>query len=332
MKRKPIIVFSILVVFIVLVLLISLQSGTFQMTPAEAFKTIIGQGSDQQELVLFEFRLPRMVLAILIGAGLAVSGAILQSISRNDLADPGILGINAGAGFAVVLFIYLFQGSYQNLGGSVYILPMFAFLGALTAAALIYSLAYKKGITPVRLVLVGIGINAGFSALLIIMQLRMSPNDFMQATVWLSGNIWGANWSSVLAILPWIAILIPLVIRQANTLNVMRIGDESAVGVGISLERSRLLLLFLAVALAGASVAAGGAIAFLGLVAPHIARRIVGPRHQLMIPTAALIGSLILLFADYIARNMLAPSEIPVGIVVAIIGAPYFLYLLIKTP
>ncbi|GAK11068.1 iron ABC transporter permease [Geomicrobium sp. JCM 19039] len=331
MQKRRTMIISVLLIFIVSTFLVSMTLGTFTMSPAEVFQTFFGLGSSQQELVLFQFRLPRMVLAILVGAGLAVSGAILQALSRNDLADPGILGINAGAGLAIVLFIYFFQGSYADLGWSIYLLPMFAFLGALVAAFLIYTIAWKQGVTPVRLVLVGIGINAGFMALLIVFQLRMNPNDFMQATIWLTGNIWGSSWTYVLAIFPWLFVLMLLVLRDANTLNVMRLGDASSVSLGVRVEQVRRRLLVFAVGLAGASVAAGGAISFIGLVAPHIARRLVGPRHGVMIPVAALVGAFFLLFSDMIARNVLSPSEIPVGIIVAMIGAPYFLYLLMKT-
>ncbi|QQK75562.1 iron ABC transporter permease [Salicibibacter cibarius] len=325
-------IYVAIVMSIFAVFLLSLQMGTMTIAPLDVWRTFMGDGTDQHALVLFGFRLPRMVIALLVGAGLAVSGAILQSLSRNELADPGILGINAGAGLAVVIFIYFFQGSYTSLGETVFALPFFAFVGALTAAFLIYTLAWKKGVTPIRLVLVGIGLNAGFTAILIVFQLRMNPNDFMQATVWLNGDIWGTSWASTLAVLPWILLLIPLVMAQARTLNVMRLGDPSAISLGIKVERTRRRLLVWAVMLAGASVSVGGAISFLGLVAPHIARRLVGPRHQVMIPTAAMMGALILLFADMVGRNLLSPSEIPVGIVVAVIGAPYFLYLLMKTP
>ncbi|QQK80017.1 iron ABC transporter permease [Salicibibacter cibi] len=330
--KRTIWIYVAIVGLIICVFLLSLQMGTMTIAPLDVWRTMMGEGTDQHALVLFEFRLPRMVTALLVGAGLAISGAILQSLSRNELADPGILGINAGAGLAVVLFIYFFQGSSTSLGETVFALPIFAFVGALTAAFLIYTLAWKKGVTPIRLVLVGIGLNAGFTAILIVFQLRMNPDDFMQATVWLNGDIWGTSWTSTLAVLPWMLLLIPLVMAQARNLNVMRLGDPSAVSLGIKVERTRRRLLVWAVMLAGASVSVGGAISFLGLVAPHIARRLVGPRHQVMIPTAAMMGALILLFADMVGRNLLSPSEIPVGIVVAVIGAPYFLYLLMKTP
>lgn len=330
-SKRPLVVALILITAILSVFFISLNLGTYQITPLEVVRTLAGGGTDNERLVLFQFRLPRMVIALLIGAGLAVSGAILQGISRNGLADPGILGINAGAGLAVVLFIFFFQGNISTLSQfSIFIMPFFALAGALLAAFLIYVLAWKEGVTPTRLILVGIGINAAFGAVLILFQLRMNPNDFMQATIWLSGSIWGANWKFVLAVLPWIFILVPFAIWRAKYLNVLGLGETMAVGLGVDVEKERRLLLVISVALAGASVSIGGGIAFLGLVAPHIARKLVGPRHQVLIPTAALTGALLLLFADALGRNLLAPSEIPVGIVVAALGAPYFIYLLMK--
>ncbi|AIC93638.1 FecCD family ABC transporter permease [Shouchella lehensis] len=331
--KKPAFKVVTLILLIFLTFIASLQTGAIQIQPVDVLRTLVGLGSERDALILFEFRLPRMVIALLVGAALAVSGAILQSISQNELADPGILGINTGAGLAVVIFIYFFQGSLSGVSQlTIFIMPLFAFIGAAFAAFLIYVFAWKKGITPVRLILVGIAVNAAFSALLIVIQLRMAPNDFMQATIWLTGSIWGSTWSYVLTILPWLLILIPLAVYKARTLNVMQVGTESAISLGVSMEKERRLLLILAVALAAISVAVAGGIAFLGLVAPHIARKLVGPQHQIMIPTATLVGAFILLAADMIGRNVLAPSEIPVGIVIAIIGAPYFLYLLMRTP
>jgi iron complex transport system permease protein len=244
---------------------------------------------------------------------------------------PGILGINAGAGFGVVLFIYFFQGSASVSGTlSTFVLPLTALAGGTCAAFLIYVLAWKRGVTPVRLILVGIGVNAAFGAALIIFQLRLNPQDFMQATIWLSGSIWGANWDFVLATLPWILILIPVTMYKARFLNVLTLGDQMSTGLGVPVDKERRTLLLLAVALAGSCVAVGGGIAFLGLVAPHLARRLVGPRHQIMLPTTALMGSLLLLVADTLGRTVLSPSEIPVGLVVSALGGPYFIYLLIK--
>lgn len=329
--RKIMSVSMILLLAIIAVFLVSLNMGTMKIPLAEVVKAFNGTGSEQNYTVLMHFRLPRMVIAILIGAGIAVSGAILQSVSRNALADPGILGINSGAGLAVVLYIFYFQGSSFSSGiWSVYIMPFAALVGAFLAAFLIYSLAWKQGVTPIRLVLVGIGINAAFGALIIVFQLMMDPNNFMQATIWLSGSIWGASWEYVVAILPWILFLVPWAVYKSQNLNVLNLGDHTAAGLGVTVERERRTLLFISVALAGACVAVGGGIAFLGLVAPHLARKLVGPRHQGMLPVSALLGSLVLLVADMIGKNLMAPSEIPVGLVVSCLGAPYFIYLLIK--
>lgn len=334
--KRPAIVMTTVVMGIILVFLVSLNTGVIRIGPIDVVKTLVGQGTDKQGIVLFDFRMPRMVIAILIGAGLAVSGAILQGVSRNGLADPGILGINAGAGLAIVLFIYFFQGSAAGSFDvpemlTILVMPFSAFLGAALAAVLIYLLAWKNGITPIRLILVGIGVGAGFGAALIIFQLKMNPRDFMAATVWLSGSIWGTNWKFVISVLPWILILIPYAIYKSRYLNVLNLGDRLATGLGTKVEAERRKLLVVAVGLAGASVAVGGGIGFLGLVAPHLARRLVGPKHEVLLPTAALMGALLLLVADLIGRNILAPSEVPVGIVVSILGAPYFIYLLMKT-
>jgi iron complex transport system permease protein len=331
-KRKSLIAVLCMITFLIItVFFISLNVGVIRISPMETIQTLFGFGTEENKLVLFEFRLPRMILAICIGAGLAVSGAILQSITRNELAEPGIVGINAGASLAVVMFIFLTGGTMETLSEfSIFVLPFIAFIGAIMAAFLIYIFAWKNGVTPMRLILVGIAINAIFSALLIVIQLGMENRDFMKALVWISGSIWTANWKYVVAILPWILILIPFTIYKSRYLNILQLGDNLSIGLGLDVEKDRRKFILLSVALAGSSVAVGGGITFLGLVAPHIARKIVGPQHERFILTSALLGSLILLFADMIGRVIIMPSELPVGIVVSCLGAPYFLYLLMK--
>ncbi|RKD24526.1 iron ABC transporter permease [Ammoniphilus oxalaticus] len=331
--RNPFTVMAIILLFIVIVFLISLNTGFIKIPTVDLLKTLVGAGTEQNRLIVLDFRLPRMVIALLIGSALAISGSILQGVSQNGLADPGVLGINAGSGLAVVLFIYLFQGPATAIFGVFYpfIMPVAALVGGMSAAFLIYILAWNKGITSVRLLLVGIGVNAAFGAALMIIQLRMNPNDFMQALVWLSGSIGGTSWPFVWAILPWTILLIPYAIYKARFLNALHLGDEIAIGLGTNVERERRILLLVSVALAGSAVAVGGGIAFLGLVAPHLAKGLVGPKYQMLLPTAALIGALLLLVADAIGRTALAPSEIPVGLVVSTLSAPYFIYLLMKT-
>lgn len=321
---------AILVAAIIVVFIISMNTGFIRLSPLDVLRTLFGQGTDKQELILFEFRLPRIVVSILVGAGLALSGAILQGLSRNALADPGILGINAGAGLAVVLFISFFP---VKQAAPVYIMPMLAMLGAGIAAALIYVLAYKKGvgISPTRLILVGIAVAAGISAVMLVLTIKLNPQNYQFVAVWLAGSIWGTSWKFVGALLPWLLIIVPYVMYKAQSLNVLQLGDQLASGLGSAVERERLGLLVAAVALAGACVAVGGGIGFVGLIGPHLARQLVGPKNQFLLPASMLTGGLLLIVADTIARWILQPSEIPTGIVVAVIGAPYFLFLLAKS-
>lgn len=329
--RRLWIVTLLLLIGLAIVFLLSLNLGFTHMSTWKVIQTLFGSGNTEDSLVLFHFWLPRMVIAMLCGAGIAVAGAILQSITRNDLSDPGILGINSGAGLAVVLYLYFFQGSTTGLAASsVFLLPIAAFAGALSAACLIYFVSWNQGTSPLRLILSGIGLNSAFLAIIIVFQMRMDPSDFTQATIWLSGSIWGSDWSDVLAVLPWTVLLIPLAISQSRKLNILALGDSVATGLGIRTERERIIFLLLSVALAGSSVSVGGGISFLGLIAPHITRRLVGAGHQSVLPISALLGALILLAADTLGRSIWAPSEIPVGLVVSAIGAPYFIYLLIK--
>lgn len=209
-------------------------------------------------------------------------------------------------------------------------MPFSALLGALIAAGLIYVIAWKDGVSPVRLVLVGIDINSAFAALIVIFQLMMDPRDFTQATIWITGSIWSASWDYVFAVLPWICIFVPIALYKSHKLNLLQLGENTAAGLGVPIEKERGILLFISVALAGACVSVGGGISFLGLIAPHLARRIIGPRHQALLPVAALIGAFLLLTADTIGKNLMATTEIPVGLVVSCLGAPYFIYLLIK--
>ncbi|WP_152393619.1 FecCD family ABC transporter permease [Paenibacillus guangzhouensis] len=328
--RHGAIVMSILGILIIGVFIVSMNTGYIRLSPLEVLKTLFGMGTDQQSLILFGFRLPRIVISVLVGVGLAVSGCILQGVSRNALADPGILGINAGSGLMVMIFI----GFYKDTAGApVFMLPVLAFIGASATAALIYVLAYKRheGISPIRLLFNGIAVAAGISAVTIVLTLIIDPVKYQFVATWLAGSIWGSTWKHVLALLPWIVILIPFVIYKAKVMNILNLGDQLATGLGTSVERERMKLIGASVGIAGACVAVSGGIGFVGLIAPHLANRLVGPKHQLLLPTSALTGGLLVIVADTIGRTILQPTEIPTGVVVAVIGAPFFLYLLAKS-
>jgi iron complex transport system permease protein len=331
-KKKTILLISILFVLLLSIFIVSFNIGTFAIGPLDVIKTLFGQGNKKQELVLFTMRLPRIIIALLVASALAISGTVLQGITKNDLADPGILGISSGAALAVVIYIYFMNGKvYSDVSLlTIFTMPIIALLGAGFAAFLIYTLAWKKGINPTRLILMGIGINSAFSAILILFEFRFSSQDFNKIMIWTSGSIWGTSWSYVIATLPFVFIFTALIIYKARYLDVLSLGDELSVGLGVHIEKERRLLLIYTVALAGAATAVAGTISFLGLIAPHIARKLVGPKHKLLIPTSALVSSIILLLADTIAKNVLAPIEMPVGIVVSIIGVPYFIYLIMK--
>ncbi|MFF2480391.1 FecCD family ABC transporter permease [Paenibacillus sp. NPDC058071] len=329
-RRRSFQVITVLIALILTAFVISMNTGAFAMSPKELLQTLFGWGNDKQELVLFQFRLPRIVVSMLIGAGLALSGAIMQGISRNALADPGILGINAGAGLVVMLYVAFFPVA---TGNSVFLLPMLAFGGASLTALLIYLLSYKKneGIMPTRLILTGVAVAAGISAAMIVLTLRINPHKYQMVATWLAGSIGDTNWKHVLALLPWIVILLPYVFFKSHTMNVLSLSDMTAKGLGANVSREQIKLLAAGVGLAASSVAVSGGIGFVGLVAPHLARRLVGPKYQGLLPASALLGALLVLVADTIGRWIMQPSQIPAGIVTAVIGAPYFLYLMAKS-
>lgn len=329
-KQRALVVTVVLLCLSAAVVLYSLNTGTLKLSPVMVVKTLFGFGDFQSETVLFDYRLPRIVVTMLSGIGLGIAGGILQSLSRNPLADPGIIGLNAGAAFGLIVFVTYFHALEGNPS---LLIPLFTFGGGLLAAAVIVLLAYDRheGLVPIRLILVGIAVAAGFSALTLYLSLKLDEDTYTFASRWLVGNVWGRDWIHVLALLPWIVCLVPLTLMQSNTLNALTLGDAVASSVGVRVQRKRLLLLTLAVGLASASVSMTGGIGFIGLVAPHLARRLVGSLHQYFLPVSALLGLLILVSADTIGRSIFAPNAIPAGVVVAFIGAPYFLYLLTKT-
>ncbi|MEK4484499.1 iron ABC transporter permease [Psychrobacillus sp. FSL H8-0484] len=326
-KQRMIVV--ILSFLVLATAIISAGIGYSSLSFDRLLPTLLGHGTFKEEFVLFSVRLPRIVITLLAGMALALSGAILQGITRNDLADPGIIGINSGAGVAISLFFLFFP---IQPGSFVYMLPFVAFIGALLTAFFIYILSYsrKVGLQPERLVLVGIGFSMALSGLMIVIISSAERQKVDFITKWLAGNIWGADWPFVLALLPWLIVLIPFIFYKANKLNLLGLSEPVAVGVGVSIEKERIVLLLAAVALAASAVSVTGGIAFIGLMAPHIAKSLVGPRYQLFLPVAILIGGWLLLFADTIGRNVIEPNGIPAGVMVALIGAPYFMYLLLK--
>ncbi|GIN21472.1 MAG TPA: iron ABC transporter permease [Bacillus bacterium] len=327
--KKQRLILLILLILILSTIIIGLGTGYSPLSYDRIIPTILGQGSFKEDFVLFSIRLPRIIITLLAGMGLALSGSILQGITRNDLADPGIIGINSGAGVAIAIFFLFFP---IKAGSFIYLLPLIAFMGALVTVCFIYIFSYKRnlGVQPMKLVLVGIGFSMALSGAMIVLisSAERAKVDFIAR--WLAGGIWGTDWPFIWAILPWLIILIPFTLYKASRLNLLGLSEPVAIGVGVAVEKERITLLLTAVALAASAVSVTGGITFIGLMAPHIAKALVGPRNQLFIPLAVPIGGWLLLVADTVGRNIGDTDGLPAGIIVALIGAPYFVYLLLK--
>jgi iron complex transport system permease protein len=313
-------------VAILVAMVMNLGLGEYPISPIDIVKTVLGvdTGNPDHAFVIYNLRLPRTLVAFMMGVALAISGTIFQGITRNPLADPGIIGINAGAGLAAVTVIVLFPSA------PIYTLPLSAFIGALLMAGLIYSLAWNNGSSPVLFILMGVGLSAiasAFTSLLITFGEIYSVSD---ALVWLAGSVYGRTWEQVFSFLPWLIVFVPLALTLTRHLNALNLGDDIAKGLGTRVEWQRGLLVIVGVALAGAGVATAGMISFVGLIAPHLGRQLVGTNHEGLIPTSALLGGMLVVVADFLGRTVFAPVEIPCGVVTAAVGAPYFLYLLIR--
>jgi ABC-type Fe3+-siderophore transport system permease subunit len=323
-QKHPAALMGSLGVLAVVLSFYSLSVGATDVSLNNVLHALVGDTADQAAQIVVQFQLPRVLLAWLVGIALAVSGAVMQGVIRNPLAAPDVVGVTKGAGFAGMLLLLAIPGLPV-----VAIVPA-SFIGGLVAAALVYVLAYRRGATPVRIALVGIAVSAGFEAGIRFLLVR-NPLDVSAALIWLTGSLFGRSMGSVLEILPWVVVLVPLIMVWARKLDVLGLGDDLAAGLGEPVERTRRLLLLFAVALAASAVAVSGTIGFVGLIAPHMARRVFGGRHLASIPAAALFGVLLMLFADMLGRGIAPPLEIPAGLVTAVVGGPYFLYLLVKT-
>ncbi|MEK4881708.1 MULTISPECIES: FecCD family ABC transporter permease [Paenibacillus] len=319
-----------LIILLIAGAILSLNMGKVSLNPLEVFQVLLGKGPEEHNLVVYKFRLPRIVLAILVGFGMALAGAVMQALLRNDLADPGMLGISSGSGLMVLLIISTvsIQGAAITL-----LLPSMAFLGGLLAAALIYVLAYRKRrmISSTRLVLTGVAINMGFSALSLFLTLKLDDQKYEFAQRWQAGYLWGDKWSYISLLAPWVLLLFAYILSNFRTLNVLVLGNEISIGLGVAVKKKFLRLAIAAVGIASGCVALGGSIFFIGLISPHVARKLVGHDYKVLLPTSALIGALLLLVADTIARTVSFKSDIPAGIIVTMLSVPYFLYLLMRS-
>ncbi|OMF11802.1 iron ABC transporter permease [Paenibacillus amylolyticus] len=325
LERKSLAVIGICILLFLVTGIVGTSVGSDFISPLDVLRTIFGVNAGEHDFVVLTLRLPRVLLSLLVGAALGMSGALLQGIIRNPLASPDVIGITGGAAVAAVGFVTLLGGAV-----SIKLLPLFAIVGALVTALIIYVLAWKKGVSPIRLVLIGIGVSAITGAGTTFMLILSPFYTAGQAYIWLTGSIYGASWTDVRTILPVIIIVVPLAIWFARSLNAQEFGDDLATGLGVTVQWHRSALLLCSVLLAGIAVAVAGTIGFVGLIAPHIARKLVGRMFGSMLIVSGLVGALLVFVADLLARTAFLPLDVPAGVFTAGVGAPFFLYLLFK--
>lgn len=301
--------------------------GEYPIAPLDVVRTVLGMeaGDGNYSFIVNTLRLPRALAALLVGGALGISGAILQGLTRNALAAPDIVGVNAGAGLAAVTLIVVLPSVPATF------IPPAAFAGAFVVAALLYVLAWKGHSSPIRLILIGVGLGAVATALTTVMIVFGDIYQVSQALIWLTGSVYGRSWEEIWPLLPWLIIFVPLAFLYSRHLNALNLGDEVAKGLGVHVELERGVLLLTSVALAASAVATAGTIGFVGLMAPHIARMLVGPSHGGLLPVSAMTGGAMVVLADLVGRTLFAPIEIPAGIITAAVGAPFFLYLLYRS-
>ena len=320
---------AILAALALVALWCDINAGYRSISLEELGQILSGTASQSLTYTLVDLRLPRVLTSLLVGVGLSLSGCLLQGISRNDMADPGVLGINAGAGLLVAAFIVFVPA---GLFPSAVALPVLAFAGSAAVAFLGWRLSVVRGASsPRRLLLIGVALATGLSSATSLLMLRMSDGDYAFVQNWLAGSIWGASWENVAILAVGLALLVAGALYASRTLNVLGLGEAAATGLGVNVPRARAALTAVAVGASGLACAVGGGLTFVGLVCPHMARRLVGPNFRVLVPATVLVGAVLMLLADIISRTLLAPNEIPVGIVAAVFGAPYVLDLLAKS-
>lgn len=319
-NRRLILLFVMFIALAVSGALISIMLGSVKISLPEILTALAGEGAGTHGQILMNIRLPRTLVAALVGIDLALSGAILQAIMKNPLADPHIIGISSGAGLMGIIVMLLFPEH------SALITPA-AFLGAMGAAMLIYILAWKNGIQPIRIILAGVAVSAflgaGISALMILYSDRVHS-----ALMWMVGGLSARSWPHVAMLWPYTLVGGILALLSARQLNILQLGDEMAKSLGLRVELTRLLLTAVAALLAASAVSVVGLLGFVGLIVPHMARLIVGSDYRVLLPASAILGAAVLMYSDTVARVAFAPVELPVGILMAALGAPFFLFLL----
>lgn len=279
---------------------------------------------DTYETIVIDVRLPRILLGALVGSGLAVAGCAMQGLFKNPMASPYILGISSGAAFGASLAIVLGIG----LGAGIFAVPLVAFVFAIITIFLVYNIAKAGGRVPMEtLLLAGIAVGAFFAAQVSLMK-YIAGEELRSIVFWLMGGLWASSWDKVAIAFPLILLGLAVIMLFSRDLNIMLMGEEHALDLGINVESVKKIVLIFASLVTAAAVSVSGIIGFVGLIIPHIMRIIVGPDHRILLPSSCLVGAMLLIWTDTLARSIIQPTELPVGIITASLGAPFFLYLL----
>lgn len=318
-RRKKILSFVITAVGLLVLFLFSVNTGSLQVTPGQLFSGLFIQ-FDETVATIFDLRFPRIFIAMLGGAAIAVSGVLLQAVMKNPLADPGIIGVSSGASLTAVLITAFFPALY-------FVTPLLAFLGGMVAFALVYSLSWKGGLSPLRIILVGVAVNAMFTGLMSAFN-SGTGSSYSGAASIVNANITMKTWDDfqTLAIYALIGLIASFFV--AGQCNLLALEDKTARSLGMNVTRSRIVISVIAVLLASISTAVIGPISFLGLIVPHIARLLVGSSHKVLIPYSILLGAFTLLLADTVGRTIAYPYEISASIIMSVVGGPFFILLL----
>lgn len=336
-KTKSLIFIAMIALYAAIISSVAL--GPMDITLSQSINALLPDGLRSHDipnhiaLVIQQIRLPRTLLAIAVGAILAICGTVMQGLFRNPLADPGIIGVSAGASLGAAIAIVLFGSlaeSYPNilLFGTV---PIFSFLGGAITTVLVYKLGTgSNGTSVTMMLLAGVAIGALAGAGLGLMNYFADDQALRDLSLWTMGSLAGANWGGLGLAFATLIILVSLFYRYAESLNALLLGESEAKHLGIEVQSLKRKLILLTAAGVGVTVALAGMIGFIGLIVPHVGRMLIGPNHKSLLPISMMIGALLLLVADMIARTAVAPLDMPVGIVTALLGAPFFMWLLIK--
>ena len=323
-------VVKIIAIFITLiaVFLLGCCLGPFAIKFGDVISTLFGGGTNRTRLVIFEFRLPRLCLAILVGFGMGAAGVIMQNLLHNDLASPGTLGVADGSSLFVTLYVALIA---KNIDQPIF-LPVLALIGGLMSAGIIYLLGTKrkKPLSSTKLVMTGVAMGAAYAAVATFMMYILDESQLEFIQRWNAGELWGTQWDYIAILAVWLAVFGAAAMYYSRTLNAINLGYDIATGLGVNVKLSFTILAFLAVGMSSASVAFGGNFFFLGLIGPHIARKLVGTDARFLIPASGVVSAVIIIAANILVEDVSFLMNIPTGIFVSILSVPYFLYLLIK--